>query len=102
METSYETICAADLSAPKKGYCELLDHPAIITPYTPKEDTANKYITPTLISEITQPGANGITAQPTRLKTNVIIGANMKTILFESLCKIEIFYKYYNYCTPKK
>ena len=32
METSYEIICAADLSAPKKAYLELLDQPAIIIP----------------------------------------------------------------------
>ena len=32
IETSYDTIWAADLSAPKKGYRELLAQPAIITP----------------------------------------------------------------------
>ena len=32
IDTSYEIICAADLNAPKKGYLELLAHPAIITP----------------------------------------------------------------------
>ena len=32
IETSYETIWAADRSAPKNGYWELLDHPAIIIP----------------------------------------------------------------------
>jgi hypothetical protein len=32
METSYETIWAADRKAPKKGYFELLDQPAITIP----------------------------------------------------------------------
>ena len=32
METSYETICAAERKAPKKAYLELLDQPAIIIP----------------------------------------------------------------------
>ena len=32
IETSYETICAADLIAPKKGYFELEAHPPIIIP----------------------------------------------------------------------
>ena len=32
IETSYETICAADLIDPKKGYFEFDAHPPIITP----------------------------------------------------------------------
>ena len=32
IETSYETICAADLKAPKNGYLELDAQPAIIIP----------------------------------------------------------------------
>jgi hypothetical protein len=36
---------------PKKAYFELLDHPDIIIPYTPKEDTAKIYNIPTLMSE---------------------------------------------------
>ena len=32
IETSYDTICAADLIAPKKGYLELDAHPPIIIP----------------------------------------------------------------------
>ena len=40
---------------------------------------------PTFISDITQPGAKGITAQPAKLKTMVMIGAKIKTILLEPL-----------------
>ena len=43
IETSYEIICAADLNAPKKAYFELLDHPAIITECTLKEDIVKIY-----------------------------------------------------------
>ena len=43
IDTSYETICAADRIAPKKGYFELEAQPPIIVPYTPREETANKY-----------------------------------------------------------
>ena len=32
IETSYETICAADRKLPKKAYFELLDQPAVIIP----------------------------------------------------------------------
>ena len=46
IETSYETICAAERNPPKKAYFELLAHPDIIIPYTPKEDTANRYKIP--------------------------------------------------------
>jgi len=32
IETSYETICAAERNAPKKAYLELLAHPDKRTP----------------------------------------------------------------------
>jgi len=32
IETSYDTICAVDLKAPRKAYFELLDQPEIIIP----------------------------------------------------------------------
>src|SRR5579863_2193761 len=32
IETSYDTICAAERSAARNGYFELEDHPAMITP----------------------------------------------------------------------
>src|SRR3990167_5427540 len=42
---------------------------------------ANRYITPTLMLDTTQPGANGITAQPTRARVKVSTGASRKTNL---------------------
>jgi len=50
MDTSYEIICAVERNAPKKEYCELLDHPDIITPYIPKDDIAKMYKKLTLMS----------------------------------------------------
>ena len=40
IETSYEIICAAERSAPRKGYLELDTQPAKIIPYTANEDNA--------------------------------------------------------------
>src|SRR6516162_2471984 len=40
IETSYETICAAERSAARKGYFEFDAQPAMITPYTPSDEIA--------------------------------------------------------------
>jgi hypothetical protein len=40
METSYEIICAAERKDPRNAYFELLAHPAIIIPYTFKDEIA--------------------------------------------------------------
>ncbi len=39
-ETSYESICAAERRPPRKAYFELLDHPALITEWTLREERA--------------------------------------------------------------
>jgi len=39
-DTSYEIICAAERSPPRKAYLELLDQPAIITECTLSEESA--------------------------------------------------------------
>ena len=41
MDTSYQTICAADRNDPKKAYFEFDDHPEIMIPYTDKDEIAN-------------------------------------------------------------
>jgi hypothetical protein len=41
-DTSYETIWAEERKPPKNAYFEFELQPDKITPYTPKEDTANK------------------------------------------------------------
>ena len=83
IETSYDTICAADLIAPKKGYLELEAHPPIIIPYTPNDETAKRYKIPTLISARTKSSPNGITAHDIHANVIVPTGANTNTSLFE-------------------
>ena len=85
IDTSYEIICAADLKAPKKGYLELLDQPAIMIPYTLNEETAKRYNTPILMSDNTEFLQKGITAHPNKLRTNVIIGAKRNKNTLELL-----------------
>src|SRR5215831_19944881 len=41
IETSYETICAAERSEARNGYFEFDAQPAMMTPYTPSEEMAN-------------------------------------------------------------
>src|SRR5262245_3904624 len=42
IETSYDTICAAERRAPRKAYFELDAQPAMITPYTPSDEMAKR------------------------------------------------------------
>ena len=83
IDTSYDTICAADLIEPKKGYLELDAQPPIIMPYTPKDETAKRYSMPTLISAKTKFWSKGITAQAINASVIVTIGARMKIILLD-------------------
>ncbi len=39
-ETSYEILCAAERRPPRKAYLELLDHPALITECTLRDERA--------------------------------------------------------------
>src|SRR6516225_5206336 len=40
IDTSYDTICAAERSAARNGYFEFEAQPAMMTPYTPSEEIA--------------------------------------------------------------
>src|ERR1041384_7324371 len=63
IETSYETICALDRSAPSRAYFEFDDQPARINASTPTLDTASTNKTPIFTSVITHhSGPNGTTA----------------------------------------
>ncbi len=53
----------------------------MMIPYTPSELIAKTYRIPTLRSDTTQPGANGITAQTMKAVMTVITGAIRKTVL---------------------
>src|SRR6516164_11250598 len=57
IETSYDTICAADRSAARNGYFEFEAQPAMITPYTPSEEMAKMKRMPTLMSAMNQPAS---------------------------------------------
>jgi hypothetical protein len=75
--------------APIKAYLELLAQPAIIIPYTEREEIAKRYKIPTFILEITHPSATGITAQAAIERENATIGAIIKTNLLETDGKID-------------
>jgi len=72
-----------------KAYFELADQPAKSTPYTPTDEIAIVYRIPSEKSVSASPLPNGITAQPIRLNTRLIIGAR-KNRLFVACCGIII------------
>ncbi len=95
-EISYEIIWAAERSPPKKAYLELLDHPAIITVCTPKEESINTYKRLNLKSVSKAPSPNGITIQLAKASPKVKIGAKMKIIPLELLGIIDSLSKSFN------
>lgn len=72
-----------------KAYFELADQPAKRIPYTPTDEIAIVYRIPSEKSVSARPLPNGITAQPIRLNTRLIIGAR-KNRLFVACCGIII------------
>lgn len=91
IETSYEIIWAAERSAPKKAYFELLDHPAIITEWTLNEEIAKIYNSPIFKFANANPSPKGTTIHPAKDKANVNTGANIKIIILELFGKIVSF-----------
>ena len=85
IDTSYDTIWAADLEAPEEAYLELLAHPEVGVPYAPNEGTAKIYSIPIFTSANTIVSSKGITAQPTELGIGVIIGAAVNIVGFALL-----------------
>jgi hypothetical protein len=63
---------------PKNAYLELLDQPAIIILYTPREEIAKKYKIPKSKLTKTEPIPKGNMAQPIKLIIKVNIGENRK------------------------
>ena len=74
---------------PRNAYLELADHPANRIPYTPTDEIAIEYRIPSEKSVSVSPLPNGITAQPSRLNTRLIIGAR-KNRLTVACCGITI------------
>ena len=66
----------------------------MIIPYTPREETANRYKIPTFMSASTKSSLIGITAQATRASVIVTMGAKIKTALL-ALAGIIISLKIY-------
>ena len=74
----------------------MADHPANRVPYTPKEEIANKYKTPKLISANVNPEPKGITPQEIRLTIKEITGANKNKALFEWAGRTDSFTNSFN------
>lgn len=87
--TSYEILCAADRSPPRKAYLELLDHPALITECTLREDTAKINSSPRRKSTRKAPSPRGNTIQPVIARPKVKIGALRKIKVFALLGRID-------------
>lgn len=88
-DTSYEILCAAERSPPRKAYLELLDHPALITEWTLSEEIANIYRSPSRKSATLAPSATGKTLQPAIARANVNTGDIIKINVFELLGRID-------------
>ena len=73
-ETSYEILCAAERRPPRNAYFELLDHPALITECTLREEIAKIYRSPSRKSATLAPSATGKTLQPAIARANVNTG----------------------------
>src|SRR3989338_9198642 len=82
---SYDTICAAERTAPRKAYLELEAHPAMMMPYTPSEGIARRYNNPALTSASAAPSPNGITAQADSDGASAMMGARMNRNLSDPL-----------------
>jgi len=93
IETSYETIWAADRKAPKKAYFEFEAHPAIMIPYTAKEEIANLYKIPLFLSAYTYPSEIGSAAHPLKARTKVKIGALLNKAEFAAMGTMVSFNK---------
>jgi hypothetical protein len=76
--TSYEIICAAERSPPRKAYLELLDQPAIITECTLSDETAKMYRIPRRKSDSIEPSPIGKTAHPASASAKVKTGDSRK------------------------
>src|SRR3989338_1980965 len=88
MAISYDTICAAERTAPRKAYLELEAQPAMMMPYTASEVSARIYSNPALRLDSTMPSLNGITAHAASDGASAITGARTNKNLLEPVGKI--------------
>src|SRR3989338_4484256 len=80
---SYDTICAAERTAPRKAYLELDAQPAMMMPYTASEVSARIYSNPALRSASTMPSLNGTAAHAASDGASAMIGARTNRNLLE-------------------
>lgn len=90
-ETSYEILCAAERSPPRKAYLELLDQPALITECTLSDEMAKMYRSPSRKSEILAPSASGKTLHPALARPKVNTGDSMKIKVLALFGSIDSF-----------
>ena len=75
---SYDTICAAERSAPRNAYFEFDAQPARMMPYTPTDDSASTYSSPALMLDSTSVSVNGTTAHAASAGPSASSGAMKK------------------------
>ena len=87
--TSYEILCAADRSPPRKAYLELLDHPALITECTLSDEIAKRNSSPSRKSARNAPSPIGNTIHPVLASPKVKIGDTRKINVLALLGRID-------------
>jgi hypothetical protein len=87
--TSYEILCAAERSPPRKAYLELLDQPAIITEWTLSDETAKIKSSPRRKSTRKAPSPSGNTIHPVLASPKVKIGESRKINVFALFGRID-------------
>jgi hypothetical protein len=87
--TSYEILCAADRSPPRKAYLELLDHPALITECTLSDEIAKRNSSPSRKSARNAPSPIGNTIHPVLASPKVKIGDTRKMNVLALLGRID-------------
>lgn len=85
--TSYEIICAAERSPPRKAYFELLDQPALITECTLSDEIAKIKRRPSRKSTRKAPSPRGNTIHPVLASPKVKIGESRKIRLLALLAE---------------
>lgn len=88
-DTSYEILCAAERSPPRKAYLELLDQPALITECTLRDERANIYSMPSRKSASLAPSPTGNTIHPALARPKVKTGDRRNRKVLELLGRID-------------
>ena len=82
---SYDTICAAERTAPRNAYLELDAQPAMMMPYMPSEVIVRIYSSPALTLASAMPSSNGTTAHAASAGASAMTGATTNRNLLDPL-----------------